>query len=73
MTRTTAREIAIQLGFAAAATGESPEEIISRFFDEEHYATLQSEDELYKELPDQKQKDYICRLLSLFVQGMQIY
>ena len=65
MTRTTAREIAIQLGFAAAATGEAPEEIVRRFFEEEHYATLQSEDELYKDQPNQKQKDYICRLLSL--------
>ena len=34
MTRTTAREIAIQLGFAAAATGESPEDTVRRFFED---------------------------------------
>ena len=37
MTRTTAREIAIQLGFAAAATGETPQELFDRFFEQEHY------------------------------------
>ena len=65
MTRTTAREIAIQLGFAAAATGESPEDTVRRFFEEEHYATLSAEDELYQELPDDKQREYITRLVTL--------
>ena len=65
MTRTMAREIAIQLGFAAAATGESPEEVVRRFFEEEHYATLKAEDELYQDLPSEKQREYILRLLTL--------
>lgn len=65
MTRTMAREIAIQLGFAAASTGEAPEDVVRRFFEEEHYATLSTEDELYRELPSEKQKEYIQRLLSL--------
>ena len=65
MTRTMAREIAIQLGFAAAATGESPEDTVRRFFEEEHYATLSSEDELYREIPSEKQKAYITRLVTL--------
>ena len=62
MTRTTAREIAIQLGFASAAAGESPQEMFDRFFDQDHYATLAEEDDLYKEYPDKKQLDYIQRL-----------
>ena len=33
MTRTTAREIAIQLGFALSASGEAPEALLDRFFD----------------------------------------
>ena len=65
MTRTNARELAIQLGFAAAATGESPQEVLDRFFDEEHYASLAAEDELYRERPDEAQLAYIRRLTSL--------
>ena len=40
MTRSTAREIAIQLGFAAANAGIAPQELIDGFFSEEHYSTL---------------------------------
>ncbi|MBQ7692381.1 MAG: transcription antitermination factor NusB [Oscillospiraceae bacterium] len=65
MTRTTAREIAIQLGFAAAATGEEPADLLDRFFEPEHYATLAKEDELFSELPDEAQMAYIRRLVTL--------
>ncbi len=65
MTRTTAREIAIQLGFAAAATGEAPGELLERFFEREHYDSLAREDELYVQYPDEKQMDYITRLVTL--------
>ena len=65
MTRTNARELAIQLGFAAAATGEDPQDILDRFFDEEHYASLAAENELYRERPDDAQLAYIRRLTGL--------
>ena len=65
MTRTTAREIAIQLGFAVSATGEEPHEIIDRFFEEEHYKSLAQEDALYEQLPDDRQMEYITRLVTL--------
>ena len=65
MTRTNARELAIQLGFAAAASGETPQEVLDRFFDEEHYASLAAEDELYRERPDDAQLAYIRRLTAL--------
>ena len=68
MTRTTAREIAIQLGFAASRGGEL-EELMEGFFSPEHYATLQAEDDLYKELPDKKQMAYIRRLVRLTVEN----
>lgn len=64
MTRTTAREIAIQLGFAAAAGGMEPDALFESFFSAEHYATLAAEDELYAEFPDKKQFDYIRRLTA---------
>lgn len=65
MTRTNARELAIQLSFAAASSGESVSDLLDRFFDEEHYASLSSEDELYHELPDEEQLRYIRRLTGL--------
>ncbi len=65
MTRTTAREIAIQLGFAAAATGEEPSALLDRFFEPEHYATLAEEDALFAETPDEAQTAYIRRLVTL--------
>lgn len=65
MTRTTAREIAIQLGFAAAASGAEPEALLESFFSPVHFASLQSESNLYNELPDEKQMEYISRLTKL--------
>ena len=65
MTRTTAREIAIQLGFAASATGEAPQDILDRFFEPAHYESLAQEDALYSQLPDEKQMEYITRLVTL--------
>ena len=65
MTRTTAREIAIQLGFAAAATGEQPSELMERFFEREHYDSLAKEDELYAQYPDDRQMEYITSLVTL--------
>lgn len=65
MTRTTARELAIQIGFAAANGAGDGQELIDRFFDREHYETLASEDELFGEYPDKKQLDYIRRLTAL--------
>jgi len=65
MKRSTAREIAVQLGFFALSGERSVSEIADEFFDKEYYATLKSEDELYAEYPDKKQKEYIIRLASL--------
>ena len=65
MTRSTAREIAIQLGFAAASSGEAPQELFDSFFERGHYDTLAAEDELYSEYPNTKQLEYIRTLASL--------
>ena len=65
MTRTAAREIAIQLCFASASADQEPRELAERFFDPEHYESLAQENELYRELPDEQQMDYILRLTSL--------
>ncbi len=65
MKRTTAREIAIQLDFAAMSTERSALELAEDFFDKDYYACLASENELYAEYPDDKQKAYILRLVAL--------
>ena len=65
MTRTAAREIAILLGFSAAASGESAEETLERFFEDGHYATMAEENPLFAEKPDAKQMDYIRTLVGL--------
>lgn len=64
MTRTTAREIAIQLSFGAAAAASDAGELVNSFFDEEYFVTLGAEDELFAEYPDKKQLDYITRLVT---------
>lgn len=65
MTRSTARHLAIQLCFAAAASGTEPVELADEFFSEEHFASLAEVDELYAERPTGKYRDYILRLSSL--------
>lgn len=62
MTRTVAREIAIQLSFAAQLAGEDVRDTADTFFSREHFATLAEEDPLFQEYPNKKQLDYIRRL-----------
>ena len=69
MTRKNAREIAIQLSFAAVNGKQSTDELIERFFSAEHYETLASESELFNELPDERQMEYIRRLTKLTVEN----
>ena len=65
MNRKTAREIAVQLCFACANSDQSADEVTERFFIEEHYGSLLTEDALFMEQPDKKQLSYIRRLVSL--------
>ena len=51
MNRTTARQIAVQLVFSMEVNRISAEEAVQMFFDEDHYASLQSEDAVYDEMP----------------------
>ena len=65
MTRKTAREIAVELCFAAAANELGTDELLDSFFEQEHYATLAEENELYAERPDEKQMAYIRELAAM--------
>lgn len=65
MTRSVAREIATQLGFAAAANGTELDELLEMFFSQEHYESLAAEDELFAQRPNKKQMEYIRNLTVL--------
>lgn len=61
MTRTTARQLAIQLSFALNAGSDmGPDE----FFAEEYFRALPSEDSIFAEVPDEKQMEYIRQLVK---------
>lgn len=70
MTRTVAREIAIQLSFAAQLAGEDAREAADAFFSREYFATLAEEDPLFREYPDDTQLAYIRRLTGLVYDHM---
>ena len=71
MTRTTARQIAIQLSFAAAAADESADVVLARFFDRDYFSSLGGENRLFAEYPDDKQLEYIRTLTTLICQHRQ--
>lgn len=64
MTRTVAREIAARLCFCISENPSDPRELLESVFEEEYYASLRTEDKLYKELPDARQLEYITSLVA---------
>ena len=68
MTRTVAREIAIQISFSLSVNEENLiEDTLETFFNKDYYESLAQEDELYTDYPNKKQREYI----SLIVTGTQ--
>lgn len=63
MTRTKARELAIRLIYAQAASDSDT--LLEDFLEPEHFETLATEDELFSERPEGPSLDYIRRLLGL--------
>ncbi|MBQ8974513.1 MAG: transcription antitermination factor NusB [Oscillospiraceae bacterium] len=64
MTRTNAREIAVRLCFEISENPTDAAELLDATFEPEYYATLAGEDELFSQLPDAKQMEYIRRLVK---------
>lgn len=64
MTRKAAREIAVRFCFGLSENPRQPNDMLSELFDEEYYATLGAEDEVFEEYPDQRQQDYIARIIK---------
>ena len=65
MTRKTAREIAVELCFAASANEIDTDELVDSFFSNDYFDTLSAEDELFSARPDEKQLSYIRTLTRL--------
>lgn len=59
MVRAAAREIAVQLGFAAAATGQDPAAAVEEFLEPAHYAEMAGEGEPFAEKPSPKDRAFI--------------
>ena len=64
MTRTAAREIAVRLCYCISENPSEPAELLAQVLDEEYYTSLKDEDRLYREVPDDKQTEYITRLVT---------
>ncbi len=60
MTRVNARELAVHLIYELNATGGNADEALALRFAEDYYSTLEKENALYSERPDEKQFAYIC-------------
>lgn len=65
MTRRAAREIAVQLCYAALFTDAEPESAVADLFDPEYFHTLSEENDFFAVVPDEQQRDYILALVSL--------
>jgi len=64
MTRTAAREIAVQIGFSLADNAENVQEVLDAFLDKEYFETLAGEDKLFAEYPGKRQLDYIRKIVE---------
>ena len=63
MIRNTAREIAVHLAYELSFTDKSVEELLDERLSREGFAELSEEDELYSEVPNAKQAEYIRTLV----------
>jgi len=64
MTRSAARELAVQLCFAMEYGAADAAALLDEFLESEHYVSLKGEDELYFEKPDAGDRAYIEAIVS---------
>jgi N utilization substance protein B len=63
MTRTAAREIAVRLCYGLSENPKDPDLLLRELLDEEYYASLGEEDDVFSAYPDDVQRDYITRVI----------
>ena len=64
MTRTVAREIAVEIVYSLAQGERTPDEMLESFFDREYFASLKEENILFEEYPSRKQREYITAIVN---------
>lgn len=64
MTRTNAREIAIHFIFELGFSNDSAQDLLARFLTPESFARLGTEEPLYAQFPNAKQRAYIEELVT---------
>ena len=64
MVRNTAREIAIHLSYELSFTDKTVDELLDERLTADTFATLAEEDAIYAEAPNDKQAEYIRRLVK---------
>ena len=65
MNRHRAREAAVRLIFAQAASLQEPDELVDGYFEPEHLASLQNEEGAIAEEPDAASLEYIRKIVRL--------
>lgn len=63
MTRTTARELAVHFAYELGFCPLSARELLEDQMTEENFARFALDEELYRDFPDEKQREYIMRLV----------
>lgn len=63
MIRSTAREIAVRLSYELSFTDLTAEELLDQTLQADYFAGLAAEDALYAQTPNEKQSQYIRRLV----------
>ena len=63
MTRTAAREIAVHFAFELGFTNQTAEELLEAL-NRETFEQIGEEEPLYAEFPNEKQREYICKLVK---------
>ena len=64
MTRTAAREIAVQICYASLLSGTPVDEVTDALFAPDYFATLSEENEIFHTKPNEKQLTYIRTLTT---------
>ena len=69
MTRTAAREIAVHFAFELGFTNQTAEELLAEALNRKTFEQIGEEEPLYAEFPNEKQREYISKLVKGVYEG----
>lgn len=70
MKRNDARRIAVCLAYSCDLTQNDTESVLNQFFSDEHYSSLQEENEIFSVYPDSDQMKYISQVLTVLTEHL---